>query len=524
MGHVSSHPQSRPPQSSLTAWIDLFSVESMRWIAGVFLMVSAWLPAQAQTELRFSDLVGWWSAEPTHGGESSRLALQFIEQGGRPEARLSIPAIGVYDFLLGEVKISGNSMTTSALAFPLVWDAESRTLSGRIPAEAVPVYDIQVSFKRAEPLPRPPPPEWRAPSPKIRWSVDTGGAPVWAGIERDARSGALFVANDAGVLHAIRREGRIAWTFDSGKTVRAQPRVIGRHVYLHSDSGFLHKLDARTGAEVWRARVADELPPRLPANEKGARWDRYGASVVADATHLYLASRDGHLRALDLRTGQERWRVAAKDMLTATPVLHDDTVIFAAFDGEVRAVSRRDGTTRWSYDARLAVPGDLTVAGNWVLAGSRSYDLIALDAASGREVWKRYYWFSWIESPPVVFAGMVYTGSSDATHVYARRIEDGALLWKTAVPGYSWQRPAVNDQLVIAGTSGVGAFPGSRAGALVAMERATGAIRWIYLDPPSGERAKSGQAWGFGSAPVIGDGAVYAADLDGRVFAFELSM
>ncbi len=206
--------------------------------------------------------------------------------------------------------------------------------------------------------------------------------------------------------------------------------------------------------------------------------------------------------------------------MTATPALHGDSVIFAAYDGEVQAVATRDGKPRWTYDAKLAVPGDLVVAGDRLLVGSRSYDLIALDAGTGKELWKRYYWFSWIESPPLVRDGVVYTGSSDATHVYAFDLASGASRWKSAVPGFAWQRPAVNEELVIAGTAGQGAYPGSRAGSLVALDRASGAIRWIHLDPPSEERAQAREPWGFGAAPVMADGVVYAADLDGKVFAF----
>ncbi len=115
--------------------------------------------------------------------------------------------------------------------------------------------------------------------------------------------------------------------------------------------------------------------------------------------------------------------------------------------------------------------------------------------------------------------GVVYTGSSDATNVYAIDLDHGSLRWKTAVPGWSWQRTAVNDDLVIAGTAGAGAYPGSRAGSLVALDRATGSIRWIHLDPPSEEIVKAKKGWGFGASPVIAGGVIYAADLNGRVYA-----
>lgn len=345
---------------------------------------------------------------------------------------------------------------------------------------------------------------------------------MWAGIERDAKSGLLFVGNEQGALHAIGRDGKVRWKFDAGKPIRAQPTVIGKDVYAASDSGYLYKLSRDAGREAWRARIDIGSEPRIPTNEEKTRWDRYASSVVSDGLRLFVASRDKNLYALDSKTGRELWRVTAGDIMTATPALHGDLVIFAAYDGKVQAVSARDGTPRWTYDAKLGVAGDVVVSGNRVLVGSRSYDLIALDATTGKELWKHYYWFSWIESPPVVRDGVVYTGSSDALNVYAINLADGSLRWKTGVPGWSWQRTAVTDDLVIAGTAGAGPFPGARVGSLLALDRATGAIRWIHLDPPSEEMLKAKKGWGFGASPVVADGVVYAADLNGKVYAFAL--
>jgi outer membrane protein assembly factor BamB len=479
-------------------------------------------PAAAQTTVRFEDLSGWWSADPVHAGESSHVALQFLEKDGKQEARLWLMAIGAYDIPLGTVTLSGNSIDTKPESFPLAWNPTTQTLSGHLPADAAPVYNIPIEFKRSEPAEKPSPTDWKskAPRPKVRWSVETG-APVWAGLERDAASGTLFVANEQGDLHAIDRDGKVRWKFATGKPIRSQPKVIGKDVYLASDSGYLYRLDSKSGAEKWRAPIGG-TEPRLPANDPKTRWDRYGSSVVADKQRLYIASRDKNLYALDIKSGREAWRVAADDIMTATPALHGDLVYFADYSGKVRAVSARDGTPRWTYDARLAVPGDLVVAEGLVLVGSRSYDLIALDVTTGKEHWKAYRWFSWIESPPVVRGGALYTGSSDATNVYAIGVSDGSLFWKTPVPGYSWQRIAMTANLLITGTLGRGAYPASRNGSLFALDRETGAIRWLYLDPPSEETVKAGKNWGFAASPVIGDGVVYAADFNGRVYAFDL--
>jgi outer membrane protein assembly factor BamB len=501
-------------------------MKSLTWHARACLIAFAFASsAAAQNAVQFSDIAGWWSADPEFGGESAHLALQYLEKDGQPEARLWITSIGANDISLGAVKLTGNSVDTQGLAFPLTWNPATKTLSGVIPEEAAPLYRIPIEFKRSAPLETPPAREWKAPRPTALWTAETG-APVWAGLERDAKSGKLFVGNENGDVNAISRDGKALWKFATGRPIRAQPKLIGRHVYVHSDSGYLYALDANSGAEAWRARVDNGSEPRIPTNQEKTRWDRYGSSVVTDGKRLFIASRDKHLYALDVKNGRELWHVAAGDIMTATPAVHGDLVIIAAFDGKIQALSARDGAPRWRYDAKLAVAGDVVVADNRVLIGSRTYDLVALDATSGKELWKHYYWFSWIESPPVVHGGVIYTGSSDATNVYAIDLADGSLRWKTPVPGYSWQRAAVNDALVITGTAGAGAYPGPRNGSLVALDRASGALRWIYLDPPAEQVVKDKKAWGFGASPVIADegvdGVVYAADLNGKVYAFEL--
>lgn len=476
--------------------------------------------ARAAETFQFADVTGWWSAQPQYGGDSSRVVLHFLEENGKQAVRLSLLGIGGYDVPIGTVTIDGMTLDMQPIPFPLHFDPQAGTLSGVMAEEAVPVYKIPVEFRRIEPLTKPALPTWNAPRPRERWTFDTGAA-VWAGIERDAQSGLIFVANDAGTLHALDAQGVERWKFATDKPIKARPAVIGDSVYLASDSGLLYRLDKRSGQERWRAPIDHGSPPRIPTSQEGSRWDRYGSSIVADSKRVYVASRDSALYALDLATGKERWRVTTKDMMTATPALYRDTVLFADYKGLVQAVGASDGKVRWTYDAKLPVAGDLVVDADRVFVGSRTYDLIALDAANGKELWKHYYWFSWIESPPVVRDGVVYTGSSDGVGVFAIDARDGKLRWKAPVPGWAWPRTAVSDQLVVATTVGQGAYPGIRAGSVVAIDRASGTIRWMYLDPPSADTLAKKAEWGFGAAPAMADGVVYAADLQGRVHALE---
>jgi outer membrane protein assembly factor BamB len=469
--------------------------------------------------LQFSDLKGWWIAEPSHGGESSPIHLYFTEVEGKPTAQMAIPDIGAYDIALGAVTITDDTLDTQPLSFPLKWDSQSQHLKGLLPKDAAPIYDIPVEFRRGEALAKPAAPQWTINKPKTLWSVEIGG-PAWAGLEIDPRTQLIFAANDPGTVHAIDTAGAVRWRFETGRPIRGRPAVIGSEVYVASDSGFLYALDTKSGTEKWRAKIDEGSPERIPTNQEKSRWDRYNSSVVFDGTRLFVASRDKNLYALDVRSGKQLWRVATGDMMTATPALYRDLVILAGFDGKVQALSAKDGAARWTYDAKLAVAGDVVVDGDRVFVGSRTYDLIALDASSGKELWKHYYWFSWIESPAVVREGTVYTGSSDGVSVYAIDANSGALRWKTPVPGWAWARTAIADDLLVAGTVGAGAYPSFRAGSLVGLDRRSGAIRWLYLDPPTPEIVQANKGWGFGSSPLIVGNRIYAMDLNGRVYAF----
>ena len=489
--------------------------------------MAAWLGAKvgAADAPAFADIEGWWSAEPMYRGESSPVLLHFVEDKGKPTVRLSMLAIGGFDVPVGTVKLGADGIDTEPFAFPLRFDRAAGTLSGFLPEAAVPVYRIPVEFRRIAAPEKPALPGWKAPAPRVRWQADVK-APVWAGLVHDAETGRLFVATDAGVVHAIEtagaQPGSVAWTFDTGRAIKARPAIVGDALYVVSDSGFLHRLDRKTGAERWRAPVDAAPPPRLPGSDEKSRWDRYGSSVVVDGARLYVASRDKRVHALDAASGRELWTVAAGDIMTATPVVWRDLLLFADFAGKVQAVGAADGRPRWSYDARLPVAGDLVVdAAGRLFFGSRSYDLIALDAATGKELWKHYYWFSWIESPPVVRGTTVYTGSSDAVGVYAIDAATGARRWKARVPGWAWARTAVDERLVVAGTVGYGAWPGVRSGSLVGIDRQSGALRWLHVDPPAPEVVAKKAEWGFAAGPVLVGGTVYAADLAGRVFAID---
>jgi len=57
-----------------------------------------------------------------------------------------------------------------------------------------------------------------------------------------------------------------------------------------------------------------------------------------------------------------------------------------SFDGNVYALDAASGEVSWRHDTGAPVSSSAAVAGDRVLIGSRSYDLFAFDAATGRSL------------------------------------------------------------------------------------------------------------------------------------------
>lgn len=459
-------------------------------------------------------LVGWWRASLAHGGETQDIFLHFKPYKGQLAATFSIPAIGADDSPLSLVKVTDTTVELPAVKWTL--RKNGATLTGTAPADMLPHYKIDVSFERSSPPPSRPETAAVGAPPKPLWkrSVD---AAVYAGLTYDAARNRLLVATDAGTVSALRPgDGSVAWTIDAGAPVRATPTVAGRYIYLATDAALL-KLDAGTGRKLWSGAYDPIKVKRLPLTDPNSRWDFYGSSAVLAGRAVYVGSLDGCVHAFAVDRGTRIRSYCAKDSITGTPVVEGEGLYFGSFDGKVYATRLVDGAPLWDYDTHGAVTSDLAFENGKIIAGSRSYDLTAIDAATGKPAWTRYFWFSWVESSPSIVDRTIYIGSSDGLRVSAFDSRTGARRWETLLPGWSWAKPAVGKRTVYAAVAGTTEpYIGKRDGGFAAIDRANGQIRWLMRVPKPGKAP----TYGFASSPVIVNGRVFAADVDGNVFAF----
>jgi outer membrane protein assembly factor BamB len=241
------------------------------------------------------------------------------------------------------------------------------------------------------------------------------------------------------------------------------------------------------------------------ARNKLVNWPLFGR--VPERTH-YLPDEG---RDLDPPL-REAWSVSTNALIEFPPaVAHGDAYVVNKY-GDVRAVRLGDHEILWRRitDPRLSGPPKFVTApvyshGRLFLAFLNG-DLIALDATTGRQEWKRNL-HAHLESSPLAVGDMLYLGD-DKTNLVALRAADGRIRWEFNSPGAIKASPSYHGGHI---------FVADYEGAMFALDAANGRPLWRTNTtrlPPFGQG-------GFYSSPAIAFGHVYAARDDGTVYGFD---
>jgi len=126
------------------------------------------------------------------------------------------------------------------------------------------------------------------------------GDRLFYGTSADGRVVALDAAN-----------GAQRWAFQTDAPVRFAPAVWQQRVFVASDDGWLHCLNASDGRVVWRHRGGPRAEMLLGNDRMISRWPARGGPVVAEGVVYFAAgiwpSEGIFIYALDAETGKQLW-------------------------------------------------------------------------------------------------------------------------------------------------------------------------------------------------------------------------
>jgi len=278
----------------------------------------------------------------------------------------------------------------------------------------------------------------------------------------------------------------------------------------------LRRVDAPTIPEP--RRFDHPVPEAAWSTDTGAAvWA--GLALDPQRELLLVANEAGTVHALDRTSGEVRWRRDLGAAVRARPTIDGSHAYAIADDGRITKLEVEDGAIAWQATADSGGPPRIEIGkegtrydryasrivahGPRLYFGGRDGALHALDADSGREIWK-FATGDIITAAPAV-AGDVLIAASFDGHAYGIDAQTGKQRWRTDLKG-----PVPGDVVVANGI----ALAGSRSYDLVALDAATGTLRWQYYYWFS---------WIESPAQIV-DGVAYVGSSDAlSLFAFDLS-
>ncbi len=261
--------------------------------------------------------------------------------------------------------------------------------------------------------------------------------------------------------------------------------------------------------------IAD-LAVRLPPPEANRAWPQPGGYANHAMHHLALGDAPNRAWSANAGSGSSDW-----ERLTAQPVVAEGRIFTMDTEGEVRAFDVNNGARLWVVETvpededEGVIGGGVAYYGGTLFVSSGAAQIIALDGASGNELWRQS-----LAAPmrigPTVTAGRVFAVTVDnQLHVLAA--DDGRKLWTHS---------GITETAALLGSGSVAVEAGTvvvpySSGELVALRVENG--RAVWSDTLAAVRrvdAVSALADIRGN-PVIDRGLVFAISHSGRMVAID---
>ncbi len=271
------------------------------------------------------------------------------------------------------------------------------------------------------------------------------------------------------------------------------------------------RLDLRADA----AQADASAPISLPAAVRTGDWTHRAGNARHAAPHAAFAAAPRLVFSVPAGQGNDR-----RHKISADPVVSDGRVF--TIDSMARVTAHgTNGAPLWSRD--LTRPGDagdasgggLAVADGTLFVGTDFGDLVALDAATGRERWRQELDAA-ASGAPTVAGDLVYVAARDELG-WAVRTSDGRVAWTldgTPSPAgvIGGAAPATDGRIVV--------FPFS-SGEVTGALRAGGTEIWS-ADVMGGRRGRAyaGVTDISGDPVIVGD-RIYVGSASGRIVALD---
>jgi outer membrane protein assembly factor BamB len=316
----------------------------------------------------------------------------------------------------------------------------------------------------------------------------------------------IAAATALSACSTVSRVGDAVWPFDGSDNARAETPDDGRVSILAFEQQLTPSPELAGRAIV--------VPPSTTVTD----WSQPGGAADNSPPHPSGSAVLERAWRADLGAGSNE-----RSQIAAPPVIADGRLFFLDADHRVHAVSASDGERYWTETLRpegrrdrVARGGGVAAAGGRVFVTTGFGFIVALDGASGDEVW-RTTTDAPLQSAPTVANGRLYAITNDS-ELLAIDINTGEVVWThqaIAEPAriLSASSVAVDSDSVVAPFA---------SGELVALLASNGRRLWSDALSRSGRLTSLSAINDIAGRPVLQDGIVFAASHSGVLAAIDL--
>ncbi len=210
------------------------------------------------------------------------------------------------------------------------------------------------------------------------------------------------------------------------------PEYSYSKVFVASRDGLVKALDPENGKEIWKVDLQEDVSARL------------SGGITAAYGQIYIGSENGVVIALDAETGELAWNVKVEGEVLASPVADNNLIIVNTSRGALVALDQSTGEQKWTISTEvpnLTLRGESAPAAvsGGVFWGTPSGRLAAAISSRGQLIWQQPVGqpkgateidrLVDVDASPVIVGGTLYTIGFNG-QLIAIDLRSGNPIWK----------------------------------------------------------------------------------------------
>jgi polyvinyl alcohol dehydrogenase (cytochrome) len=279
-------------------------------------------------------------------------------------------------------------------------------------------------------------------------AMNLDAAPTVAGFGFNRQNERHLSRRQAGLATADLRNLELAWAlaFPNATTMRAQAAIVGSTLFLPvSDYGQLYAIDISGEKPCFRWVYKNDIPLRTGA--------AYGVLPGSGRKVLILGDVAPLVHMIDATTGQEIWhqsvRLTSLSNGTGTPFLHKDRVYVPLSASEINFGADPNHECCKTHGAVFALDA---LTGRIIWAAHTMQDAKPVrDRGDGKMLWGPSGAPIWSSPAIDVKRGLLYVGTGEATSEPAEPTTDAILAIELATGAIRWRFQATPDDIFLTG-------------------------------------------------------------------------